>query len=174
MEPQTSPRSAPSSTYRETGTATISKQCYAVHEWRSNAKDSGDTTWKAIDNFPVNFGDTLIGLICMESTTEAWASLINVTMGVHISFDFSAPPNTTSQENQIEWVMEVPGVTDVPQQLPNFGEIYFDSAMGGRGLDFLADAGTDTVINMVDEHNVTVATTTVETPMLLKIAYTGS
>jgi hypothetical protein len=46
--------------------------------------------------------------------------------------------------------------------------------MGGRGLDFLADAGTDTVINMVDEHNVTVATTTVETPMLLKIAYTGS
>jgi hypothetical protein len=70
--------------------------------------------------------------------------------------------------------MECPGVKNVPQVLPNFGEIYFDSAMGGRGLDFLAEAGTDTVINMVDENNVTVATTTVETPTLLKIAYTGN
>lgn len=156
------------------GDGNIGKQCYAVHEWWSNAPGSGDTTWRAINNLPVNFGDTLIGLICMESTTDAWASLINATTGVHVSFDFSAPPNTTSQENQIEWVMEVPAVTDVPQVLPNFGEIYFDSAMGGRGLDFLADAGTDTVINMVDSNNATVATTTVETPTLLKITYTGS
>lgn len=148
------------------GDGQISKKCYAVHEWWTD-------TWIAIDNFPVNFGDTMIGLICMESTTEAWANLINVTTGAHISFDFSAPANTTSQENQIEWVMEHPGVTDESPQLPNFGEIYFDSAMGGRGLDFLADAGTDTVINMVED-NVTVATTTVETPTLIKIAYTGS
>lgn len=58
-------------------------------------------------------------------------------------------------------------------QLPNFGEIYFDSAMGGRGLDFLAEGGTDTAINMV-VNGTTVATTTVETPTLIKIAYTGS
>ena len=153
------------------GDGNISKECYAVHEWWAATTPS---PWQVINNFPVNFGDTLIGLICMESTTEAWASLINVTAGVHISFDFSAPGSTMSQENQIEWIMEVPEVTDVPQQLPNFGEIYFDSAKGGRGLDFLADAGTDTVINMVDEDNATVATTTVETPTLIKIAYTGS
>jgi hypothetical protein len=152
------------------GDGNISKQCYAVHEWWAAATPS---PWVAINNFPVNFGDTMIGLICMESTTEAWASLVNVTTGHHISFDFSAPANVTSQENQIEWIMEVPEVKDVPQTLPNFGEIYFDSAMGGRGLDFLADAGTDTVINMVDENNATVATTTVETPTLLKIGYTG-
>jgi hypothetical protein len=156
------------------GDGNISKECYAVQEWWSNAPGSGDTSWKAINNLPVNFGDTMIGLICMESTTDAWASLTNVTTGHHISFDFSAPPNTTSRENQIEWIMEVPGVKDVPQVLPNFGEIYFDSAVGGRGLDFLADAGSDTVINMVDDSNVTVATTTVETPTLIKIAHTGS
>ncbi len=156
------------------GDGDIGKKCYAVHEWWSSAPGSGDTSWKAINNFPVNFGDTMIGLICMESTTDAWASLTNVTTGHHISFDFSAPPNTTSQENQIEWVMEVPEVKDVPQVLPNFGEIYFDSAMGGRGLDLLADAGSDTVVDMVDENNMPVATTTVETPTLLKIAYTGS
>jgi Peptidase A4 family len=144
----------------------ISKKCYAVLEWWPN-------TWTVIHNFPVNFGDTVIGLICMESTTDAWANLVNVTMGAHISFDFSAPNNIASQENQIEWVMEHPDVKDESPQLPNFGEIYFDSARGGRGLDFLADAGTDTVINMV-ENNVTVATTTVETPTLLKITYTGS
>jgi hypothetical protein len=148
------------------GDGHISKKCYAVHEWFPD-------TWIAIDNFPVNFGDTMIGLICLESTTEAWANLLNVTMGAHISFDFSAPDGFSSQENQIEWIMEHPGVKDESPQLPNFGEIYFDSAMGGRGLDFLADAGTDTVINMVED-SVTVATTTVETPTLIKIAYTGS
>jgi hypothetical protein len=148
------------------GRGHTSKKCYAVQEWWPN-------TWIAIDNFPVSFGDTVIGLICLESTTDAWANFVNVTRGVHISFDFSAPDNIASQENQIEWVMEHPDVTGESPQLPNFGEIYFDSAMGGRGLDFLADAGTDTVINMV-ENSVTVATTTVETPTLLKIAYTGS
>ena len=147
------------------GQGKVSKSCYAVYEWWPNG-------WTAINNFPVNFGDTVIGLICLQSTTDAWVNLVNVTTGVHVSFDFSAPTGTTSQENQIEWVMEHPGVTGESVQLPNFGEIYFDSAMGGRGLDFLADAGTDTVINMV-ESNVTVATTTVETPTLIKIAYTG-
>jgi hypothetical protein len=68
--------------------------------------------------------------------------------------------------------MEHPGVTGESPQLPNFGEIYFDSAQGGGPNNLLADAGTDTVINMV-ENNVTVATTTVETPTLIKIAYTG-
>lgn len=57
--------------------------------------------------------------------------------------------------------------------MPKFGEIYFDSAMGGRGLDFLADGGTDTAINIV-ENGTTVATTTIETPTLIRIAYTGS
>ena len=148
------------------GDGNVSKSCYAVYEWWPN-------TWTAIANFPVNFGDTMVGLICLESTTDAWVNLLNVTTGAHVSFDFSAPTGTSSQGNQIEWVMEHPGMTGESAQLPNFGEIYFDSAMGGRGLDYLADAGTDTVINMV-ENNVTVATTTVETPTLIKIAYTGS
>ena len=148
------------------GHGNVSTSCYAVYEW-------WPTGWTVINNFPVNFGDTIIGLICLESTTDAWVNLLNVTTGVHVSFDFSAPTAISSQENQIEWVMEHPGVTGASAQLPNFGEIYFDSAMGGRGLDYLADAGTDTVINMV-ENNVTVATTTVETPTLIKIAYTGS
>ena len=155
------------------GDGNISKQCYAAREWFSDEPGSGDTSWKKIPNLPVNFGDTMIGLICMESTTDAWASLTNLTTRHHVSFDFSAPPNTTSDENQAEWIMECPGVKNVPQVLPNFGEIYFDSAMGGRGLDFLADAGSDTVINMVDD-GLTVATTTVETPRLLKIEFTGS
>ncbi|HSU99077.1 MAG TPA: hypothetical protein VLI91_03145 [Roseiarcus sp.] len=39
-------------------------------------------------------------------------------------------------------------------------------------MNSLADAGTDTTINMV-VNGKTVATTTVETPTLIKIAYTG-
>jgi hypothetical protein len=56
-------------------------------------------------------------------------------------------------ENQAEWILERPGIN--------------------HGLDFLADGGTDTAINMV-VNGTTVATTTVETPTLIKIAYTGS
>ncbi len=56
---------------------------------------------------------------------------------------------------------------------PFANKIYFDSAMGGHGLDFLADGGTDTAINMA-VNGSTVATTTIETPTLIKIAYTGS
>jgi Peptidase A4 family len=147
------------------GHGKVSRSCYAVYEWFPN-------DWTTISNFQVNFGDTLIGLICLESTTDAWANLVNVTTGVHVSFSFSAPGTTTSLENQIEWVMEHPGVTGESPQLPNFGEIYFDSAIGGGPNNFLANAGPDTVINMA-ENNVTVATTSVETPTLIKIAYTG-
>jgi hypothetical protein len=39
--------------------------------------------------------------------------------------------------------------------------------MGGHGLDFLADGGTDTAINMV-VNDTMVATTNVETPTLIK------
>ena len=143
-----------------------SKNCYAFWEWWPH-------TWQAIMNFPVSFGDTMLGLLCLLSTTEAWFSLLNVTSGTHTGFTFTAPAGITSSENQAEWILERPEIGGTNAQLPNFGEIYFDSAMGGHGLDFVAEGGTDTVINMV-VNGTTVATTTVETPTLIKIAYTGS
>jgi hypothetical protein len=85
---------------------------------------------------------------------------------------FSAPGGTVSQENQAEWIFERPGVTGASPQLPNFGEIYFDSALGGYGLEFVADDGPDTVLNMV-QNSVPVATTASQTPTLIKVAYTG-
>ena len=48
----------------------------------------------------------------------------------------------------------------------------FDSAVGGEGLENVVQADQDTVINMTENGN-TVATTTVETPTLIKIAYSG-
>ncbi len=144
----------------------VSKNCYAFFEW-------WPLSWQAVTNFPVTFGDTVIGLICLQSTTEAWFSLINVTSGVHAAATFTAPAGTVSLENQAEWILERPAFNGVSAQLPKFGDIYFDSAMGGHGLDFLADAGTDTIINMV-VNDATVDTTTVETPTLIKITYTGN
>ncbi len=143
----------------------LSKNCYAFWEWWPNS-------WQAITNFPVSFGDTLLGLICMQSTTEAWFSLLNLTSGIHAGFVFDAPSGTVSQENQAEWILERPAINGTTAQLPNFGEVYFDQAMGGHGLDFVADGGTDTAINMV-VNGKTLATTTIETPTLIKIAYTG-
>jgi hypothetical protein len=142
------------------------KQCYAWFEWYPNS-------WQAISNFPVSFGDTMSGLVCLQSPTEASYSMINLTQGTHTGWRyFSAPGGTTSLENQVEWVLERPFVNGAQAQLPNFGEIYFDSAVGGEGLETVVQAGQDTVINMTENGN-TVATTTVETPTLIKIAYTG-
>ena len=143
----------------------LSKTCYAWYEWFPNS-------FAAITNLPVSFGDTMLGLICMESPTEAFFNLLNLTSGIHAGFTFTAPDGTVSLENQAEWILERPEIGSVNPPLPNFGAVYFDSAMGGHGLDFLADGGTDTVLNIV-ENGVTVATTTVETPTLIKIAYTG-
>lgn len=144
---------------------TTSKQCYAVREWWPNL-------WQVISNFPVSFGDTMAGLICLPSTTEADFNLVNLTTGVHAGYAFPPPPGVASLENQAEWVMEHPGFPGESPDLPNFGEIYFDSAFTGFGLSFVADGGTDTAINMV-QNGVTVATTTIETPTVIKIAYTG-
>jgi Peptidase A4 family len=148
------------------GSGKVSKSCYAVYEWWPN-------NWTVINNFPVNFGDTMTGVICLESTTDAYVNLVNLTTGLRTGFDITPPSGTVSAENQIEWVFEHPGVSGGSSQLPKFGEIYFDSANGGNGLNYVVDAGTDTVINMV-QNNVTVATTAVETPTLIKITYTGS
>jgi hypothetical protein len=142
----------------------VLKQCYAFFEWFPH-------TWQQIPSFPVNFGDTMLGLICLESPTVAYFRLLNLTSGITTGFPFCAPAGFASLENQAEWILENPFSSSAP--LPNFGEIYFDSAMGGYGLDFLADGGTDTAINMV-ENGTTLATTTIETPTLIKIAYTGS
>ena len=146
--------------------SSLSKACYAVCEW-------WPATWQVISNFPVSFGDTVSGLICMLSPTEAEYSMVNSTARVYTGFRvLTAPGTTTSAENQAEWILEHPGVNGESPQLPNFGEIYFDSALAGYGLEFVADGGPDTVLNMVED-GVTVATTTVETPTLIRIAYTG-
>jgi hypothetical protein len=142
------------------------KQCYAIQEW-------WPATWQAITNLPVAFGDTMTGLICMTSATEAWFTLINQTSGHAVTFvALDAPAGTTSEFNQAEWVVERPEVGGTNHRMPRFGDVFFDEAYAGRGLDFLADAGSDTIIDMVTD-GVTVATTTVETPRLIKVAYTG-
>jgi hypothetical protein len=143
-----------------------SKQCYAIQEW-------WPASWQVITNLPVTFGDTMSGLICMTSLTEAWYTLINLTSGHAVTgVPLDAPGLTTSQENQAEWVVERPGIDGTTARLPRFGDVFFDDAYAGRGLEFVADAGSDTIIDMVED-GVTVATTTVETPRLIKVAYTG-
>ena len=142
------------------------KQCYAIQEW-------WPAGWQVITNLPVTFGDTMTGLICMTSLTEAWFNLINVTSGQAVTgVALNAPGTTTSQENQAEWVVERPGIDGTAARLPRFGDVFFDGAQAGRGLQFVADAGSDTIIDMVED-GVTVATTTVETPQLIKVASTG-
>jgi Peptidase A4 family len=149
------------------------RSCFAWYEWWSA---SAPSPWVAIANFPVSFGDTISGLICLVSPTEANFSMVNMTTGVHVGFGqipLTAPAGTASLENQAEWILERPQLPSGQAQLPDFSEISFASAYAGRGLAFSVEGGAaDTVLNMV-ENGTTVATTTIETPTLIKIDYTG-
>jgi len=72
--------------------------CFAWHEWWPEPVSS---PWVAIPNFPVDFGDTVCGLICMQSPEEADFSMINMTTGVHVGFGsipLTDPSNTPSLE----------------------------------------------------------------------------
>jgi Peptidase A4 family len=153
--------------------ADLTASCFGVYEWWS---ESFSSPWQQIPSFPVSFGDTICGLICMESTAAADFSMINMTTGVHVGFGqipLNAPGTTTSMENQAEWILERPEVGGVNPPLPDFSPITFNSAYAGHGLDFVVDGGTaDTLLNMV-ENGTTVATTTVETPTSIEIVYTG-
>jgi hypothetical protein len=147
--------------------------CFAWFEWWS---DKVPSPWVAITNFPVSLGDEISGLVCLLSPTEADFSMVNMTTGVHVGFGtipLNAPPCTTSQENQAEWILERPDLDSGQALLPDFSEIYFGSAYAGGGLDFSVEGGAaDTVLNMV-ENGTTVATTTIESPTQITIDYTG-
>jgi hypothetical protein len=136
------------------------RSCFAWYEWWSA---SAPSPWVAIANFPVSFGDTISGLICLVSPTEANFSMVNMTTGVHVGFGqipLTAPAGTASLENQAEWILERPQLPSGQAQLPDFSEISFASAYAGRGLAFSVEGGAaDTVLNMV-ENGTTVATTT--------------
>jgi hypothetical protein len=151
----------------------ITTSCFAWREWWSASTPS---PWVAIPNFPVSFGDTVCGLVCLLSPTEANFSMINMTTGVHVGFGsipLDAPPGTSSLENQAEWILERPELSSGQAQLPDFSEIRFDEAYAGGGPAFFVNGGAaDTVLNMVED-GVTVATTTIGSPTFIKIDYTG-
>jgi hypothetical protein len=152
--------------------ADLTTSCVAFYEWWSASTNAYPSLPQAISNFPVSFGDTIYGLICMQSTTAADFSMINMTTGIHVLFGkipLTAPGTTTSMENQAEWINERPG----DDALPDFSPITFSSAYAGHGLDFVVGGGTaDTLVDMV-ENGTTLATTTVVTPTSIKIVYTG-
>jgi Peptidase A4 family len=153
--------------------ADLTTSCFAWYEWWSKFFSS---PWVAIASFPVSFGDTIYGLICMQSTTAADFSMINMTTGAHVGFGqypLNAPGTTTSMENQAEWILERPEVGGVNPPLPDFSPVTFSSAYAGHGLDFVVDGGTaDTLLNMV-ENGTTVATSILQPPTSIEIVYTG-
>ena len=75
-------------------------------------------------------------------------------------------------KRQAEWILERPGINGTTAQLPNFGEVYFDGASATTSANQAEDAGTGTALNMV-VNGSTLTTTTVETPTLIKVTYSG-
>ena len=139
----------------------VTKNCYAWTEWFPSS-------WVAIANFPVNFGDTISALLCIDSSTEAGFNMVNETTGTHVSFTFTAPAGTTLTGNTAEWIVERPGIGGSTSNLAKYGEVYFDSATANTQSGKTFDAGSGILLNMV-ENTTTVSTTLVENATLIKL-----
>jgi hypothetical protein len=141
----------------------LSKSVYAWTEWFPRS-------WVAIPSFEVSFGDSLSALLCIQSPTEASFNMMNMTTGVHTGFAFTAPPGTTLAGNTAEWIVERPGINGSTSQLADFGEVYFDGASASTSANHAVDAGSGTLLNMV-ENGATVTTATDENATLIKVTY---
>jgi len=60
----------------------------------------------------------MLGLVRMESTTEAYFNLFNLTSRMHAGFTFIAPAKTVSSETQVEWILERPEIGSVSPSDP--------------------------------------------------------
>ncbi|WP_428329472.1 G1 family glutamic endopeptidase [Mucilaginibacter sp.] len=140
---------------------TLTKSCYAWTEWYP-------LSWVGIANFPINFGDTVYALLCINSPTQAGFNMVNETTGTHAGFTFNAPAGTTLIGNTAEWIVERPGIGGSTSNLAKFGEVYFDTAVASTKAGVSKDAGTGILLNMV-EGSTTVSTALVENATLIKL-----
>jgi len=139
----------------------VTKGCYAWTEWFPSS-------WVAIPNFQINFGDTISALLCIQSPTAAGFNMMNETTGVHTGFTFNAPKGTKLTGNTAEWIVERPGIGGVTSQLAAFGDIFFDGCTASTQSNKAFDAGSGILLNMV-ENSATVSTTTVENATMIKL-----
>jgi hypothetical protein len=139
------------------------QQCLPWYEW------SGGTFW--ITNLPVAPGDTLSCLICADSTTSASIFMYNLTSGVAAPFAVTAP-SETFLGGSAEWIVERVEIGASGPALARFGDVYFDETNAGTINHELLRGGDGFTINMVEGGGV-VALSTVETPSLIQVKYTG-
>ena len=127
-----------------------------------------------ISNLPVAQGDTMDGLICVDtgSTTSATIYLLNITSRVGASFRATAPTGTTLAGNSAEWVVERLEIDTNAPELARYGDVYFAAAYAGTAAGAQMDASAGNVINMVDS-GYTISTGQIEAPALVQVRYTG-
>lgn len=113
-----------------------------------------------ISNLPFAPGDATSLLICATSPTDAYFSFTNLTSLQYAVFSITAPEGTTLVGNCAEAVMERPTIgvppKDVLQQLPRYGESFFDEtfAYTKSGVGF--GVGIGTPISMLADDGVTI------------------
>jgi len=125
-----------------------------------------------ITNLRVSPGDTMYGVICVYSPTEAGIHLLNRTTGLGTSFVKTAPKGVQLVGNCAEWVIEDP--IGANMNLGRFGDTYFDECVAGTQDGRLLTGGTGSLLPMYDINGHTIAQPVAETDLLIRIRYSDS
>ncbi len=140
----------------------ITKNCYAWAEWLPAA-------CVGIANFPVNFGDIIAVLVCVNSPTQVYVNMINETTATHISFTYTAPVGIALKGYTAEWITERPGLNGNAPLLAEYGDVCFDTAVASSKSNKLFNAGNGKLLN-VKENGYTVSDVTAEAPARIKLS----
>jgi hypothetical protein len=101
-----------------------------------------------ITNLPVTAGDAMVVWLIASNDTSGTAWVVNVTSGVSVDVNFSAPAGTVLVGNSAEWVQERPYESGVLATLTNYGAAWMSTA----GATLL---GSNTVYTMGNPGNAT-------------------
>jgi Peptidase A4 family len=133
-----------------------------------------------IQNFPVNFGDTVVITVCTlgAGSTEALVFFANLTSGHGTSAILDAPTQSGQQVSLVgdsaQWVVERPaiGAQAIPALLADYAEVFFS---GCQAVSYSSDGsrsdvvngGSQTRIDMVEDttvlsHGILVADTVIQ------------
>lgn len=126
-----------------------------------------------IQNLPISAGDELYCLLTVVSDTTGNILLKNMTSGLAVNFQVTAPTGVSLAGNSTEWIVEAPGIDDAQSLLDNYGVIDFSYCSATTSGGSILGPEDGTVLDM-NQNGQIVSRAVSLTPGSLTCTYTGA
>ena len=101
-----------------------------------------------ITNLPVATGDELYCLLTVTAPTAGTIVLKNITQGLAVTFQVTAPTGTTLSGNCSEWIVEAPGIDGALSTLTNYGTVTFVDCSSTVNNGSIIQSGSGRLLDM--------------------------